>query len=277
MGKIERRSTGKAYIRGTRDLVLIPAHNEAMNLSRVLDRVADVLPNADVLVIDDGSSDDTYNIAVRYGVNVIKHPFNLGLGATLQTGYHFALKNGYERLVQFDGDGQHEPEDVAGMFRMMDEKGSDIVIGCRFMEESGPYPMPWMRRMGRAYQVAFVKLLARRRFFDPTSGLCAMNRHVMELFCQDAFPVDFPDADVLVMLCKAGVQIDEFPAHMRTREFGSSLHDGGRWVYYMFRITLSLIVIAMGRGFKPVNEKADVPGSFFRTNCDLPAEAVRAV
>ena len=242
-------------------LVLIPAHNEGMNLPQVLERVHAVLPGVDVLVIDDGSHDDTFKVAAEHGAIVARHPFNLGVGAALQTGYRYALEHGYERLVQLDADGQHRPEDVIRLLEILRADEADMAVGCRFLKGSGPYPMPWLRRMGRDYQCTIIKMLTGRRFADPTSGLRAMNRHVLALFAQDVFPADYPDADVLVMLCKAGVRIKEAPATMRLREFGVSQHDGPKVVYYLFRMTLSLLVIALGRGFKPLArlEKRDIP------------------
>jgi hypothetical protein len=238
-----------------RDLVLVPAHNESMNLPRVLDAIKSVLPTADLLVIDDGSRDDTSDVAWSCGATVVRHPFNLGVGAALQTGYRYALEHGYQRVVQIDADGQHRPEDARRILEVMDRDGADLVIGCRFLPGSGPYPMPRLRRMGKDYQAAIIKMLTGRKFADPTSGLRAMSTRVLWLFAQEVFPTDYPDADVLVMVSKAGVVISEEPATMLQREAGVSQHDGLKWVYYLFRMTLSLLVIAMGRGFQPLPDE----------------------
>lgn len=235
-----------------RRLILLPAHNESMNLARVLAWIRSVLPDVDILVVDDGSEDDTYAVALAEGARAARHPINLGYGAAVQTGYRYALELGYHYLAQMDADGQHQPEDVKQLFEILEQDDVDLVIGSRFLPESGPYPMPWLRRAGQAYMRTLVKLLTGRRFADPTSGLQAMNRRVLWLFSSEAFPSDYPDADVLVMVCKAGIKVVQAPASMRTREFGTSMHAGAKWVYYLFRMTLSLLVIALGRGFPAI-------------------------
>ena len=230
-----------------RRLVILPAYNEEANLAKTLDSIRRTLPDVDVLVVDDGSHDRTYAIALEHGVRAARHPVNLGYGAALQTGYRYAIERGYDRVLQMDADGQHGVEAAPALFDVLDRGAADLVLGSRFMKGSGSYPMPWMRRIGQAYLRAMVRWLTGRTFADPTTGYQAMNRRVLELYIGDLFPSDYPDADVLVMLHRRGIRIEQTPVSMRPREFGSSMHSGCRWIYYLFKMTLSLTVIAFGK------------------------------
>jgi glycosyltransferase involved in cell wall biosynthesis len=236
---------------------LIPAHNEAENLPIVLKSVKKLMPDSDILIVDDGSEDDTAQVAETNGALVVKLPYNMGYGAAVQTGYHYAIDNGYERLLQMDADGQHRPEDAASLLRVLEEKNADIVLGCRFMPGSGDYEMPFLRRFGQAYLRFFVRLLTGKQFADPTTGFQAVSRRAIRLYAQDVFPTDYPDADVLVMLCKAGMKVEQQPVTMKQRMFGMSMHSGLKWVYYLFRMTLALLVIALGRQFKPMIQEGE--------------------
>ena len=177
-------------------LVLIPAHNEGSRIGRVIDGIFDHRPEAEVLVIDDGSSDDTERVARAHGARTIRHPFNLGYGAALHTGYHYALRRNSSRLVQMDGDGQHDPASLDALLDGLD-RGADVVVGSRYREGNAPRTSLlrlWASRM-------FAWIVTRWtgvRITDPTSGFQAMSRRAIREVARDSFPEDYPDADVLI-------------------------------------------------------------------------------
>lgn len=228
-------------------LVLIPAYNEATRLPQVLAEVRAALPAALILVVDDGSTDGTAEAAQGPRVRVVRHPFNLGYGAALQTGYRYARAHGWDRLAQMDADGQHCPQDLPGLLEALEREGADLVVGSRFLAASGAYPMPIARRAGQAYLRCLAGWLGGTRFSDPTSGFQVLGVRALELCAQDGFPGDYPDADVLAMLCLAGLKVVDAPVAMRPRSAPGGMHAGPRWVYYLFRMTLGLLAIPLGR------------------------------
>lgn len=218
-------------------ILIIPAYNEGARLGRVLTSVAEVGLDCEVVVVNDGSKDDTATVAARHGAKVVSHPFNLGYGAALQTGYKFALASGAEIVLQMDADGQHDPaqfEDVAAPVRSGE---FDIVIGSRFLETSD-YQMEWLRSIGRGLFSAIARL-AGLRVSDPTSGFQAMNRHVLEVYTSDFFPTDYPDVDVLLAAYRHGLRVGERPVAMAKTERASTLHSGLRPLYYVYKMLLS--------------------------------------
>jgi glycosyltransferase involved in cell wall biosynthesis len=229
-------------------LIVVPAFNEEENIGRVIADVRRVTPLADVLVVDDGSLDATGIMAAQAGAKVISLPFNLGYGVALQTGFKYALRHGYDFVVQMDADGQHEATSVV---RLIDEvrKGSaDVILGSRFLAPSGFRP-PLPRRIGIVLFRAIVSLVLGQRVSDPTSGFQALNRAVLDLYATDAYPVDFPDADVLIMLHFSGFRIREIPVTMYPKAAAKkSMHSGFKPLYYVFKMFLSILVTLMRRG-----------------------------
>jgi glycosyltransferase involved in cell wall biosynthesis len=218
-------------------ILIIPAYNEGARLGRVLTSIAEVGLDCEVVVVNDGSKDDTAVVSARHGAKVVSHPFNLGYGAALQTGYKFALASGAEIVLQMDADGQHDPaqfDDVAAPVRAGE---FDIVIGSRFLEASD-YQMEWLRSIGRGLFSAIARL-AGLRVSDPTSGFQAMNRHVLEVYTSDFFPTDYPDVDVLLAAYRHGLRVGERPVAMAKAERASTLHSGLRPLYYVYKMLLS--------------------------------------
>jgi len=227
--------------RPSRLLVLIPAFNEAGKIVEVLERVRSVVPDSGILVVNDGSSDTTAELAVRAGALVVSHPFNLGYGVTIQTGYKYALNSGYDLVVQIDGDGQHDPQYIPKLLEPIMSGAADFVIGSRFLGETGYIPsLP--RRMGMLLFRKIVTTVIRQPISDCTSGYQAFGRKVLHLFCRDVFPVDYPDADVLITLHRAGLRIGEVPVKMYANQEGKSMHSGFKPMYYVFKMLLSIVV-----------------------------------
>ncbi len=224
-----------------RHLIIIPAWNEARSIASVVANCRASAPDFDVLVVDDGSSDGTAAIAAGAGAAVLSHPFNIRYGAALQTGYLYALRNGYSLAVQLDADGQHDPADVARLAAPILRGEADLVVGSRFHAAS-TYHMPRLRRIGSAWFRFLVRVLSGVKLGDPTSGLQALHRDVLELYSSDEFPLDYPDADVLVLAARSGVRIAEVPVQMRAEIGSASMHSGIRVLYYVYKMTLCVIV-----------------------------------
>lgn len=222
-------------------LVIIPALNEARSITTVLNNTRRCVPAYDVLVVDDGSEDETAHLARQAGALVVRHPFNLGYGTALQTGYLYALKHGYPLAVQMDADGQHNPADLAALVEALESNRVDLVIGSRFHPDSH-YRMSILKRVGSLWFGALVRLFTGLRVSDPTSGLQAISQRVLRLYATEAFPTDYPDADMLVLLHRHGFKICEVNVHMEERPESPSMHSGLKTAYYVYKMTLAILM-----------------------------------
>ena len=217
-----------------RTLVFIPAWNEADSVAAVIADVRERLPDADVLVVDDGSTDETAARAAEAGATVASLPFNQGLGAALQTGYLYALREGYDFCAHLDADGQHPPAEVARLLEEVRADRADLVIGSRYharrarrrrdaRRASGgdDYRPTISRRIGTSVFRFFLTLATRQRFTDTTSGMRAANRRVMELFSENYSP-DFAEIESLQLAVRQGLRVEEVPVRMLERAGGTS-------------------------------------------------------
>ncbi len=233
-----------------RGLVLIPAFNEEGVLGGVLDELRRHT-RFDVLVVDDGSSDRTADMARAHGAAVARHPFNMGYGAALQTGYKYAAQHGYEVLVQLDADGQHDPAYVEVLARRVLEGHVDACVGSRFLLGEGYIP-PFARRVGMVLFGYIASVVTKRRVTDPTSGYQALSSRVFRFLRSDVFPADYPDADVLILLHRAGFRAEEVPVAMRQSSTGKSMHSGVlRPMFYVFKMLLSIGVTLLREPPRP--------------------------
>ena len=228
-----------------RVLVVIPARNEAANLPAVLDELRRVRPGDDVLVVDDDSSDDTAAMARRLGFQAMELPLHLGYGGAVQAGVKLGLRRGYPVIVTFDGDGRHDPGDVATLVARVEE-GYDLVLGSRFLSQAS-HRGGFLRRGGRALFSALTRVLTGLPLTDPTSGLKALGPRGQRLFSMAGFPDRFPDADALVLARRARLRLGEVPARMRPSRNRRSMHGGWRAVAYTFNMLFSIVVAAWGR------------------------------
>ncbi len=218
--------------------LIIPAYNEAKTLPHVFAAVEQAGVEAEIVVIDDGSTDDTARIAAAHGARVLQHPFNLGYGAAIQTGYMYALERRAELLVQMDADGQHDPSQIPSLVEPIRSGECDLVIASRFVEVTG-YEMGWARTVGRKLFEALGRLSG-VEVTDPTSGFQAMNTATLELYVGDFFPHDYPDVDVLVTASRHGLRVRECPSRMRPEARESKLHGGTRAFYYVYKMLVSM-------------------------------------
>jgi hypothetical protein len=225
-------------------LIVIPAYNEAEQIGAVLHSAARHAPEFDVLVVDDASRDATAEIARSNGASVASHPFNMGYGAALQTGYRYALRSGYEVVVQLDADGQHDPEEVPKLAAPILSGELDLVLGSRFHPGSS-YRMPVLRRLGSLWFSRLIRLLTGLAVSDPTTGLHALSPRVLRLYASDAFPADYPDADMIVLLHRNHYRIGEMPVVMHERPDAPSMHRGIGIIYYVYKMTLAIFMNAI--------------------------------
>lgn len=218
-------------------ILIIPAYNESEVLPAVLRRIDEEDVDLQCVVVDDGSDDDTAGVARGHGATVIRHAFNLGYGAALQTGYKYALAEGAGFVVQMDADGQHDPREIRKLLEPVRQGTCDVMIGSRFLGSIG-YEMGPVRHAGR-WLFQSVGRLFGLSVTDPTSGFQAMNRAVIAHYTQDYFPSDYPDVDVLVGLQRHGGIIHECPVCMTSATRESRIHGGLRPVYYVYKMILS--------------------------------------
>jgi len=240
-----------------RTLVFIPAWNEADSVAAVIADVRERLPDADVLVVDDGSNDETGARAAEAGATVASLPFNQGLGAALQTGYLYALREGYDFCAHLDADGQHPPAEVARLLAEVRADRADLVIGSRYREAGADgegtdgvigddYKPTLSRRIGTGVFRFFLTLATRQRFTDTTSGMRAANRRVMELFSENYSP-DFAEIESLQLAVRQGLRVEEVPVRMLERAGGSSFLTPLRSAFFIFK---GMIVLLVGQ-FRP--------------------------
>jgi len=193
-----------------------------------------------VLVVDDGSHDDTAGVARAAGVRVVRHAVNLGVGGALQTGFRWATRHDVDVVVQLDADGQHDPGFLASLLEPVVAGRCDVAIGSRFVSSTG-YRAPWNRRLGMQLFSGIVRLALGRPIYDTTSGFRAYARRVIEV-CQFDFPKDFPDAPLLISLARRGFRLEEVPVIMRERTAGTSFYTLGKQLYYPYKNLLASLM-----------------------------------
>ena len=226
-------------------LVIIPAYNEAGNIEKTVNDIKENAPGFNYVIINDCSGDNTLEICLKNGFHVISLPVNLGIGGGVQTGYLYALRNGYDIAVQFDGDGQHNAAYLEQMAEKLQNEDLDMVIGSRYIEKEG-FQSSGLRRIGIRYFTMLIRILTGKRITDPTSGMRMVNRRVIAEFSQD-YPKDYPEPESVVTLLKRNRKVEEVPVLMNERENGVSSISMRNSVYYMIKVSLA-IFMAVIRG-----------------------------
>jgi glycosyltransferase involved in cell wall biosynthesis len=222
-----------------RTLVIIPAFNEEEALPGTLAELRAVEPDLDVVVVSDGSVDRTVEVAQAAGVRVLELPFNLGIGGALRTGFLFAVREGYDAAVQFDGDGQHDPAGIAGLLQGLRE-GANMVVGSRFAASSAHYDVGGTRKGAMVLLRHAVRLVVGKSFTDTSSGFRAFDRPVLEFFSTN-YPSEFMESvESLILASLQGFDVVEVPVDMRERAAGVPSARRLRLVYHYLRLLLVL-------------------------------------
>ncbi len=226
-------------------LIIIPAYNEEENIGDVLRNLAAQSHEWELLVVNDASGDNTSQIAAESGLaTVINLPFNLGIGGGVQTGFKYALANDYDYAVQFDGDGQHQVEEIPKLLDLVISQEADVAIGSRFNKKHNGFKSSASRRIGIKIFEIFSYLFIHQRITDHTSGFRAFNRKAIE-FLAENYPSDYPEPEVVIMLGKNGFQMKEVFTQMIERQGGLSSIPLTKGPYYMVKVLLSMFMASI--------------------------------
>jgi glycosyltransferase involved in cell wall biosynthesis len=237
-------------LRALRRVAIVPAFNEQESVTRVIDELRAFDPELEIVVVDDGSTDRTTEVARNRGAHVVRLPFNLGIGGAVQTGFRYAWEHGFDVAVRVDGDGQHDPRELGAVLEPVLAGEVDVAVGSRFIGAEG-YRSSRSRRIGIRLLAWCVSALTRQRITDPTSGFQAANRLGIRLFAAD-YPHDYPEAEATVMVFKHRLRLKEVPVAMRARETGRSSITALHSVYYMVKVLLAIFVALFRRKAVPL-------------------------
>jgi len=226
-------------------LVIIPAYNESENIESVIEDLRTNFVEADILVVNDCSSDNTSEVVKSKNIACISQVYNMGYASALQTGFKYALKRNYNYAIQFDGDGQHIASEAHKLYTYAIDNQADVVIGSRFIEDTG-YKNSLFRSIGSSFFKLLIKIICKRDIYDPTSGLQVLSRKCFSQYAKmNAYP-EYPDANLIIELLKSGASIHELPAKMKIRTSGTSMHGGFiKPVKYMFLMVYSILIVLL--------------------------------
>jgi glycosyltransferase involved in cell wall biosynthesis len=220
-------------------LIIVPAFNESKSVGRLVRRLHRVVPECDVLVIDDGSTDDTVR-CLPAEARVVSLPFNLGIGGAMQTGYRYAALHGYDIAVQVDGDGQHRPGGVRALIDALHKNNADIVVGSRFLAPRNFATSP-MRLTGIRLLSIWIRMLSGLKVTDCTSGFRAVNQRVIRAYAH-WYPEDYPEPEVVLLLHRSNFKVIEIPTRMRRRMYGKSSISLASGIFYVLKVGVCLLM-----------------------------------
>jgi len=226
-------------------LLIIPAYNESENLVSLVKEIKEKAPSFDYVIINDGSTDDTQFVCFRNQLCVVNLKNNLGIGGAVQTGYIYALMNGYDIAIQIDGDGQHDPSYLERLIAPIVLGRADLCVGTRFVDGQG-FQSSGLRRFGIRWLNLVIKLVVDIPVTDATSGFRACNKKVIRIFAS-YYPKDFPEPETIVDIHKHGLIMEEVPVEMRERIIGQSSIRLAKSIYYMIKVTLAILVSSFKR------------------------------
>lgn len=225
-------------------LIIIPAYNESENIEKVVDNLIQKYPQYDYLIVNDCSTDNTEEIIKKRGYNYVSLPANLGIGGGVQTGYLYAVQNGYDIAIQMDGDGQHDPAYIEKLIAPIIAGEADITIGSRFIDKTG-FQTSFMRRLGINIIRLVIRMCCGVNVTDTTSGFRASNREVNKFFSMN-YAQDYPEPEAIVAASLNGFRIQDVAVVMNERMGGVSSINAKRSVYYMIKVSLALIICRIG-------------------------------
>ncbi|NMO20386.1 glycosyltransferase family 2 protein [Pyxidicoccus fallax] len=222
-----------------RGLIVLLAYNEEECIASTVAELKQLLPAMDVLVVDDGSADQTAVQARSAGAYVLTHPFNLGVAAAEASGLLYAARHGYRRVIRMDGDGQHDPSSVEALLQALDA-GSELVIGSRFAGITS-FRSTWLRRFGNRFLARLLSSLSHQRITDPTSGFRGFGPRAIRLFAR-THPHDYPEPESVLIAARQGLTIAEVPVRMRPRLTGTSSLTAWKSAFYMAKVSFALLM-----------------------------------
>ncbi len=220
-------------------LIIVPAFQEEANITAVIQDIREHLPAADILVVNDGSTDRTAARAEGLGVKTLSLPYNMGIGAAVQTGFRYAFQKDYAECIQIDGDYQHPAREAPRLLQALREGPADMVIGSRFLQPTG-YRGSWLRRMGNRFFQWVNILVMGQNIIDNTSGFRAYSRRAVAILAQ-TYLGEYPEPESISYLKSKGCLIREIPVQMRSRSRGTSSITPLRSIYYMVRVLVSIL------------------------------------
>lgn len=230
-------------------LMIIPAYNEELNIENTINKIKKHIKesnnNVDYIIINDCSTDSTRTVCEKNNFNVINLVHNLGIGGAVQTGYKYAFSNDYDVAIQFDGDGQHDENYIDSLVDEL-KKGCDFVVGSRFIDNLSKFKSTGIRRFGIKILSFLIKLCTGEKISDPTSGFRAANKSVIKLFA-NFYPTEYPEPETIVKLISKGFKVKEIPVEMHERKYGNSSIKPLKSAYYMFSVSISIIITSISR------------------------------
>lgn len=241
VSRLSSENTLHAELDQVRVLIVVPAYNEQDSIQKAVSEIFMAPIKLDVLVVNDGSTDNTIQVAESTGAKVISLPFNLGIGGAVQTGFQFALHHRYDLVVQMDGDAQHDIGFIDDLINPVLNNEVDMTIGSRFIPPFLGYQSSFVRRIGINFFARLLSGLTSSKVTDPTSGFRAYNRKMIGIFAR-YYPHDFPEPEAIVVARQYGARIKEVPVCMRERQGGSSSIRYFKTLYYMVKVTLAILL-----------------------------------
>jgi glycosyltransferase involved in cell wall biosynthesis len=247
-------------------LVIMPAHNEEKSIEKMLYALEtpEFAEFLDVLVINDASTDGTRELVKRHPSTMVTHVYHLGYGSALQVGYKYAIRRGYKYVIQIDADGQHDVSNIHTIYdRLRAEDAPDIVLGSRFLKDSGDFPVSGAKWLAYRLFRRIIRIFTGRRIADPTTGLQGLSHSAALYYSRyNQFDFTYPDANMILQMLLLGFRVVEVPAKMYPRKSGKSMHSGLRPFIYMFQMTFSILAVwfrirVLGEGV-PVERQVDV-------------------
>ena len=236
-------------------LIIIPVYNEAANIARIIMEINDKFPDYDILVVNDASTDGSGGIAEESGkAAVVNLPYNLGIGGAVQTGFKYAREKDYDIALQFDGDGQHQVDEISKLVEVIEEGGTDVVIGSRFNKKTNGFTTHALRRVGiRIFQLISYMMI-RQKITDHTSGFRAYNRKAF-CFLANHYPTDYPEPEVVILLGRNHFVMKEVFTQMLRRQGGVSSIPIGKGPYYMIKVLLAMFMASIRSRIITENKK----------------------